>query len=106
MFNVSEIMRAAWAQYRRIAFKGRPFDRKLFADTLRFVWVGVRGRVAAERLQARRDEEKRIAFAAINPAAPREMSEMERRIDALKYMPFRYSIAAAEAAIRAEYAHA
>jgi hypothetical protein len=32
------------------------------------------------------------------------MSEMEARIDALKYMSFRYDLAAAERAIRAECA--
>lgn len=102
MYDRTDIMRRAWAHYRRVASPNRPFDRKLFGQVLAYTWKGARVRADAERERAARRAEAPVAVSA----ELRPMSEMEARIDALKYLSFRYSAAAAEAAIRAEYARA
>lgn len=52
MFNRSEILRSAWADYRRDAEKGwgvvrgTPFNRAHFAYCLRFAWMVAKERAA------------------------------------------------------------
>lgn len=112
MVDRSKLMKAAWARYRQVAFKGRPFNADTFASVLRFEWKkakadAVYARVEAERVAVETKPRQLSLFDGVAlAAAPKPMSEMERRIDALKYLPFRYSASAAEAAIRAEYGSA
>lgn len=110
MVNRSDLMKAAWARYRQGARRFIKFDRIAFASALRIEWHCAQAR--ARRLQRERDlYETAPAPAAVakaeKPVAitsePAEMSEMERRIDGLKYLSTRYRIDLMERAIRAEY---
>lgn len=100
MINRSNFMKSVWMQYRRTAFPGRPFDRKHFALCLTFMWKGERVRIQAER------ERRALAAQPVVVASPvrtAPMSEMERRIDGLKFLSTRYRIDLMEREIRAEY---
>lgn len=102
MHNRSTFMRSVWQHFRRVANPRRPFDRKLFGEVLRFMWKSER-----VRLEAERERQARMAAAPIvSPAPARPLSEMEARIDGLKYLSARYPIGRMAAEIRAEYAHA
>lgn len=101
MLNRSTLMKDAWAHYRRVAGPRRSFDRRLFADVLRFIWSQFHARVAATA--------ERLARPAPAPVAKAETDAecaMNARLDALQLLPFRYRIEPMAAAIRAEYAHA
>lgn len=102
MHNRSAFMKTVWQHFRRVANPRQAFCRKLFGEVLRFMWKGERVRLDAER------ERKAPCRAApiVVPAPARPLSEMEARIDGLKYLSARYRIDLMAAEIRAEYAHA
>lgn len=107
MLNRSAFMKAVWSHYRRVAGPLSPFDRKLFADVLRFMWKPERARLQAERERQARAAEIVTCSGREQLAAPtRPLTEMERRIDGLKYLSARYPVGRMEREIRAEYAHA
>lgn len=100
MLNRSTLMRDAWAHYRRVQIPGRAFDRALFGQVLAFIWKGARVRLQADREAAAR----RAAAPIVVPVVDQPMTEMEVRIDGLKYLSARYRIDIMEREIRAEYA--
>ncbi|WP_427026571.1 hypothetical protein ACP4J4_20350 (plasmid) [Aureimonas ureilytica] len=109
MVNRSDLMKAAWVRYRQGARRFIKFDRIAFASALRIEWSCAQAR--ARRLQRERDlyDAAPAAVAKVEKpivvtSEPAEMSEMERRIDGLKYLSTRYRIDLMERAIRAEYA--
>lgn len=103
MHNRTAIMKAAWSQYRSMQGPRQPFNRKLFADVLRFIWSETKRR-ACNNAEAEARRARAIADFARLPVVPlAPLSELEQRIDALKYLSFRHNIAAMERSIRAEY---
>ncbi len=101
MLNRPTLMKDAWTHYRRVAGPRRAFDRKLFADVLRFMWGQFRARAAAVAERLARPAPAPVV--KVETAAERAMNA---RLEALQLLPFRYRIEPMAAAIRAEYAHA
>ena len=104
MQNRSAFMRTVWQHFRRVANPRQAFCRKLFAQVLAFMWKSERVRLDAER--ERRVNLQSQHSAVIEATPPRPLSEMEARIDGLKYLSARYAIGIMEREIRAEYASA
>ena len=109
MFNRTAIMKAAWARYRAAYGTYKTFYRICFREALRIEWKAAKYEAKRGQEQARRDREyaeraKTRPVRFMGEIVEPPMSEMEARIDALKYLSFRYNIAAMERAIRAEYA--
>lgn len=97
----STIMKTAWFQYRQMTRYRVGFDRKLFADVLRFVWSEAKRREAAAAARRAREIE---AFVSQPAASVALVSELEQRIDSLKYLSARYDIGRMALEIRAEHA--
>jgi hypothetical protein len=96
------IMTAAWARY-RAAYRNYRLQPTAFREALRIEWSAAKHKAETVKREAARRALAVQTFNASPVAAP-VLSPMEARIDALKYLPFRYDLAAAERAIRAEYA--
>jgi hypothetical protein len=103
MYDRRAIMTASWARY-RAAYGTYAFKPAAFREALRIEWAIAKraARIAGEEAARRAAALERFNTSAV--VVVPAMSEMEARIDALKYLPFRYDLAAAERAIRAEYA--
>lgn len=97
MLNRSTIMRRAWQTYHAERRTGRPFDRALFAASLRAAWAEAKRR--AVYLRERIEGPKPIVV-----SLPRYASELDRMISATSYLPGHMSQTRAIAEIRARNA--
>ncbi|WAJ28037.1 hypothetical protein [Antarcticirhabdus aurantiaca] len=86
--SAREVMKRAWRNYHLMTIPGAAFSRPMFAMALRNAWYSA-------KLEAQ--------IVAEQAAAP-ELTPLEAAIDAVKYLPFHMSAAAAEASIRARHA--
>ncbi|OJU12272.1 MAG: hypothetical protein BGN85_09465 [Alphaproteobacteria bacterium 64-11] len=90
MFNRSQLMKAAWAIYRR-RWGGRKFKREMFRDGFR--WA----------LRMAWDQAKSATAPAPDPKAAR-IARLEREIELLPYRSARYDIAPMRRQIEREIA--